>query len=235
MSNSSLVKQNPEVALELINKEVNLGRVKGPFTLPPFDAMHISPLNIREKSTPGKFCLLRNLSYPYDATSVNGSIPIECKKVKYSSVTDAIELIVSLGRGCSMAKCDIKSAFRLVPIRPADYHLLGFRMLGKYYYDTVIPMGCASSCRIFKRFSSALHWIAEVKFGCRFLQHYLDDYIFITESHKSTLNNLHKFQSVCEKLGVPLAEEKTEGPACVLTFLGVPLDTINFQASFPRD
>ena len=34
-----------------------------------------------------------------------------------------------------------------------------------------------------------------------------------------------KFKSTCQELGIPLAEEKVEGPATSLTFLGVVLDT----------
>ena len=48
-----------------------------------------------------------------------------------------------LGRGCFLAKTDIKSAFRIVPTRPSDYDLLGIFWQRKYYYDKAMPMGCA--------------------------------------------------------------------------------------------
>ena len=34
---------------------------------------------------------------------------------------DAVSMIKRLGRGCFLAKTDIKSAFHIIPIRPADY------------------------------------------------------------------------------------------------------------------
>ena len=39
---------------------------------------------------------------------------------------------------------------------------------------------------------------------------------------------------LCAELGVPLAEEKTVGPSTVITFLGIELDAIKFEARFPQ-
>ena len=65
------------------------------------------------------------------------------------------------GMACYMAKTDIKSAFRIVPIHPSDQHLLGFKWQGKYYFDRCLPMGCSASCNIFKKLSTALQWAAQ--------------------------------------------------------------------------
>ena len=49
-----------------------------------------------------------------------------------------------------LAKVDIESAFRIIPVSPLDSPLLGFQWDGKYYMDAVLPMGCSSSCAIFE-------------------------------------------------------------------------------------
>lgn len=64
-----------------------------------------------------------------------------------------------------MAKTDIEDAFRVIPIHPADYYLLGFTWEGQYYYDKCLPMGASSSCQIFESFSSALQWVMENVFN----------------------------------------------------------------------
>ena len=46
---------------------------------------------------------------------------------------------------------------------------------------------------------------------------------------------LSKFKHVCDLLGVPLAPEKTQGPATLLPFLGIDLDTRLMQATLPED
>ncbi len=205
--NSIKALENPHITRGLIMAEVEAGRIQGPFSSPPFDLMHISPLSIRVKSTKGKYHLLHNLSFPYDINSVNGAIPQADKMVQYSSIQDAVQHILALGRRCYMAKCDIKSAFRLIPISSLDFHLLGMEFDGQYFYDTTMPMGCASSCCIFERFSKAIHWIATEVFGCKPLVQYLDDYLLLAPSRDEVLHNLPILQLVCDRLGVPLAAE----------------------------
>ena len=129
-------------------EEVNAGRIAGPFKDPPFNNFKISPLSLREKSTPGKYRLLHNLSYPYDQNSVNLGIPQKYKSVKYATVLDAVSIMNSMP-GCFLAKSDIASAFRIVPLHPDSYHLMGFTINGEYFYDKALPMGCAVSCAIF--------------------------------------------------------------------------------------
>ena len=59
-----------------------------------------------------------------------------------------------------MAKTHIKSAFRIIPIHPADYSLLGMKWDHMYYFDRCLAMGLRSSCAIFEAFSTSLEWIS---------------------------------------------------------------------------
>ena len=58
-----------------------------------------------------------------------------------------------------MAKIDIKHAFRLCPVHPDDWPLLGFKWLGNYFFDVCLPFGSRSSPFIFNTFADALAWI----------------------------------------------------------------------------
>ena len=134
------------------------------------------------KAIPGEYRLLHNLSYPYNDTSINVSIPESQKHVKYACMQDAIDHILRTGMGAFLVKTNIKSTFRLIPVSPADYHLLGVQLNGKYYFDKVTAMGYASSCRIFERFASTLEWIAREKFGVTKIMHFLDDFLIIASN-----------------------------------------------------
>ena len=81
--------------------------------------------------------------------------------------------------GSYLAKTDIKIAFRMLPVNPQDYHLLGMKWKGQYYYDKCMPMGCSSSCKTFEAFSTAIEWIAQDKLGIGNLLHLLDDFLLI--------------------------------------------------------
>ncbi|XP_044179321.1 uncharacterized protein LOC122960856 [Acropora millepora] len=144
-------------------------------------------------------------------------------------------MIKSIGRGSYMSKTDIKSAFRIIPIHPEDYHLLGMKWNNSYFFDRCLPMGCSSSCAIFEAFSTSLEWLAKHFLGASGVLHILDDFLFIAESESKCRSDLSKFLSLCDYLGVPIAHEKTEGPVTALKFAGITLDTINMEARLPED
>ena len=107
-----------------LNKEIQEGRMAGPFDDVQFENFQVSALALRPKKTPGEFRLLHNLSYPYNETSINAQISAEDKHVKYASINDAIKKILSLPRGTYAAKTDVARAFKLIPVKPEQYHLI---------------------------------------------------------------------------------------------------------------
>ena len=226
--------QNPGVVSSKLDKEIVAGRIAGPFSHPPFFNFRVSPLGVVHKKVPGEFRLIHHLSFPHGA-SINDGISSEHTTVSYSRVDNAIAIIKKLGRGCFLAKTDIKSAFRIIPIRPADYPLLGIMWQGKCYYDRAMPMGCASSCRTFEMFSTALEWVAKTRCNISHLIHILDDYLMASSSHEQCRANLRAFLSLCEYLGVSIAPEKTGGPSTILTSAGIQLDTNTMEARLPAD
>lgn len=134
-----------------------------------------------------------------------------------------------------MAKTDTKSAFRIIPIHPDDHPLLGMKWENLYYYDRCLPMGCSSSCAIFEAFSTALEWIAIHRLGASSVLHILDDFLFIAKTKQKCHSDLNNFLSMCQFLGVPIAEEKTVGPDTSLQFAGITLDSVLEEARLPED
>ena len=197
--------------------------------------MQISPLSLREKSDHSGWRLLHDLSFPYDETSVNSTIPDSRKRVQYASIQDAISIIQSLGKDSCMGKMDIASAFTLVPIHPNDYPLLGFLWQGKYYFYKTLPQGAASSCYIFEKIATALQWILQHKFGVSNVIHYLDDFLFLSETLPKCAEYMATFRHLCDDIGIPINHSKTEGPLTDLTFLGISLNSNTFTASLPMD
>lgn len=222
---------------EKINKEIQAGRLLGPYTpetarreLGPF---FCSPIGVVPKKD-GKFRLIHHLSHPL-SNSLNSHIPPDLCSVQYASVDDAVSLILQTGMGSYMAKTDVKDAFRLLPISPQDYHLLGLHFDGLLYFDRCLPMGCSLSCNYFECFSTALQWIAKTYFGISMMTHILDDFFFVSSSREGALKDLQSFLSLCNYLGVPLAQDKTVGPEQTLSFLGIELDTAHMCMRLPRD
>ena len=221
---------------EKILKETQAGRIQGPFSHPPFQNFRVSPIKVVPKKTAGQFRFIHNLSFPYDeGTSINSSIPRDKVAVQYCSLDDAITHIKWVGKHAWLAKTDIESAFRIIPITPADHHLLGFVWQGQYYYDTTLPMGCSMSCAIFEAFSTAIQWIAQNKLNIPRIVHVLDDFLIISDSEQEGKDQLRRFIAFCEACGIPIVSDKTEGPATTLTFLGIDLDVKQALAILPKD
>lgn len=229
------VQQHENIVAEKLQKEVSLGRIAGPFNFLPFSNLQCSPIGIVPKKEINEFRLIHHLSYP-DGASINDFIPDELCSVSYTTVDDAIKQIKKLGKSCLLAKTDIASAFRILPVHPNDHELLGIQFNGDFYYDKCLPMGCSISCSIFETFSTALQWIACTKFGVPTMLHILDDFLFLGPPDSSICKlALHQFMSMCDVLGVPIKGEKTEGPSTTLIFLGIELDTVNMEARLPEE
>ena len=212
---------------QCMTKEIELGRIFGPFCEPPLPNLHVSPVQAIPKKTPGKYRLIHNLSAPH-GSSVNEAIPNEVKSVTFCKISEVVDFLLQhKDEQIFMSKVDLKDAFRIVPINKTDWGYLGMKIDNFYFVDTVLPMGCGTSCAIFQSITNALCWmvvkiIPEVSiFG------YLDDFLIISNGKNKAQEHLAAFLKLCNDLGIPIAEEKTAGPTQSIVFLGIGLDSIN--------
>ena len=123
--NPKYVSDNPSVVRDKHVTERGFSRVACPFLSPPFHNIILSPLAIVPKRDPGEFRLLHDLSFPKH-NSVNSHIPPVFTTVQFELLDTCIDRILEIGVGCQVAKADLKDAFRIIPVCPLDYHLLGF-------------------------------------------------------------------------------------------------------------
>ena len=184
---------------------------------------------LKQRMTSNRGLTSRLLSYP-EGSSVNDFIPREISSVQYATVQDAISIIKQTRLPVFMAKVDIESAFRIIPVSPVDRPLLGFQWKGKFYMDAVLPMGCASSCSIFESFSTSLEWVARHKLGATAVVHVIDDFLFLAHTYAKCELDLRNFINLCKEIGVPLAPDKTVAPCRVIEFLGITLDAERMEA-----
>ena len=227
--------QHPEVVDEYLDKEMTLSRVAGPFTKAHLPGIQISRFGVIPKShQKDKWRLIVDPSHP-KSHSVNDGIPKSLCGLSYITVDDAINKILELGPNTLMAKIDIKSAFRLLPVHPADRHLLAMEWRNKIFIDTCLPFGLRSAPKLFNILADLLSWISMTK-GVSFSIHYLDDFLTMGPAGSSVCQqNLDIFIQTCNELGIPLAEEKLEGPSTSLTFLGVVIDTSKSEIRLPEE
>ncbi len=209
----------------------------GPFDNPPFNLFRISPIGVATRKFSGKKRLIIDLSAPHNSPfpSINSLIPLDEFSLKYHDIDQAIDMIKIAGRGAWLAKIDITSAFKVMPIHPDSWHLFGVRWLGKYYFAVRLTFGCKSSPKIFDMLSEAVCWILSNNYAIPHLVHLLDDFLIISSPNAIPAAHILTVQNVFSELGIPIAEEKTMGPATSIEFLGINLDSDKFQASLPKE
>ncbi len=154
---------------------------------------------------------------------------------KEMSVDDVVHQIMKLGQGAYLAKMDVKQAYRNVPVHPTDSLLLGMRWEDKVYVDRTLPFGLRSAPLIFSALADALQWMMEQR-GASWVRHYVDD--FVTVGPPASLacgHNMEIMQETCERAGMPIEPDKNEGPAQVITFLGLELDTNYLEIRLPSE
>ena len=233
--NHGSVLKNPDAVTHKIDKEIAAGRLAGPFDKPPFTNFRIFPIGLFEKKEPGAFRLIHDLSSPKE-NSGNSCIPDQFRSVSYETIDNVVTLVQKFGQGALVAKADIEDAFRIIPISPKDYPLLGFRYANKIYFDKALPMGCSTSCQTFEKFSQAVQWILIKLFNVSGMSHILDDFIFIGPAKSPLCQlSLDAFMTLASDVNIPVKETKTVLPTTCCIVHGIEFDTLKWELRLPGD
>ena len=231
--NMASASQQPQVIADYLSKECAAGTVIGPLDPALFPCLHISRFGVIPKGDSGKWRLIVDLSSP-EGESVNDGISEERCSLSYISIEDAGEEVKRKGRGALLAKVDIRSAYRVVPIHPEDRWLLGMLWDGGLFLDLALPFGLRSAPKIFTAIADAAEWIIRQR-GVQIVLHYLDDFLLIgSPASGECRNGMEVLLASFHQLGLPVATEKTEGPAPRLTFLGFEIDSMAMEIRLPH-
>lgn len=235
--NLSTALEHPDTVTADITALCSRQRMHGPFAAPPLPHFRTSPLGIVSRPrNPSKLRVINHLSWPR-GSSVNDGIPDSESHIVYEPFDSAVAEIRSLGPGTLLAKLDLKDAFRHIPVRPADWPLLGCTWAGQFYYSVVLVFGAKSAPYIFNLFAEALHWIIQRHIPAS-LRHYLDDFLPMfapATSRPLACAAIRWVITLGQELGLEFQELKTVWPTTCLEFLGLELDTDAMEARMPDD
>ena len=125
-----------------------------------------------------------DLSSPH-GRSVNDGIDKNLCLLSYILVDNVARRVVELGRGTKLAKMDIKSAYRLVPVHPQDCLLLSMQWNQRIFLDNALLFRLRSAPKIFNTIADVLEWVNKHQ-GIARVHHYLDDFITLGEPDTGT-------------------------------------------------
>ena len=133
--------EHTEVVDDYLQTELAHHRIAGPFRREGLHSIQINRFGVIPKGhQPIKWRLIVDLSFP-KGQSVNNGVPKSLCSLSYITIDDAIDGICKFGPGMLLAKLDIKNAFCLLPMHPADRHLLAMLWYDLVYIDTCLPFG----------------------------------------------------------------------------------------------
>ena len=158
--------------------------------------------------------------------------PDDCS-LSYCTIDDAYDFIkIRWVQVHCLSKIDLKDAFRLIPVHPSQWNLLGICWKTRFYVDTCLPFGLKSAPYLFNRLSEAIHWILVNRRGTHYLLNYLDEFHTAGPPDSPICsNNLNSMLSLYQRINAPVKSSKIECPSTAITFLEIHLDTIAIEAS----
>ena len=157
---------------------------------------------------------------------------------KFQTLEDVLKL---MGPGYFLAKIDLKSACRSVPIHPSNYvgtglkwKFEGNKVTFTYFVDTRLLFGGKKAPEIFNRLTQAVRRIMARK-GFSAIVVYLDDFLIIGESELACRAAFGTLLSLLSNLGFEINWKKVVQSTQRLIFLGVLLDTVGCTMSLPEE
>ena len=146
------VRDQPGVIDDYLAEECSRWRVLGPLRLEFFPQVHP---NRFAKGMSEKWRLIVDMSFPIEA-AVNDGIDESLCSLLYAGVGDEVKGIVVRGCGTQLAKVDIKSAYRKVPVHPDDCWLTGVVWRIHYLWMRHYPLASAQPLRSSRRLQTQL-------------------------------------------------------------------------------
>ena len=95
----------------------------GPFPSSPLSNFQCHPVGVVPKKHFSEWRTIYHLYNP-EGDRIDDYIPEDLYSLQYLQVDSVIRALQSLGQGSYMAKTDLKSAFRLIPIHPDDWQAM---------------------------------------------------------------------------------------------------------------
>jgi hypothetical protein len=218
---------NKDAAEKQIYEEIRYGRYIIADRPPPI----ISSLGAIPKKN-GDVRLIHDLSRPGGGVNQHASDT----SVSYPTVEGATK---TMNKGCYLAKIDLASAYRSIPLHPSSFQLTGLKWRfgnnskNTFLFDSRLPFGAARSCRIFQALTDSIVRMMDKRdIKCR---GYIDDFLIITDTYLECKTALSTMTTLIASLGLEINWSKVEGPSTCLTFLGVRIDTEGRTLALPEE
>ena len=217
------------------------GKLLGGFVKIPTKFIRTSPQHVIPKGE-SDTRIIHDLSSP-QGSSVSEGINMERYITQLNSSQEAMQgcraafKTLKQGQELRGMKFDWLDSFRQILIAPADIPLAAFQLDSEFWLDLRLPFGLRSSPAIFCRYAQQLKWIAQKKYGIKWLFNFYDDYFAIgtTAGEQEADRIFSELKELCKILGVATKDSKDVPPTAVLVYLGIEYDLVRMRVCIPSE
>ena len=222
----------PEVARHYTDQLATMikkGFVAGPFDESPIPNLRINSLFAVNQSD--KYRPILNLSKPEGNSFNEAIIPHKLRKVSMSTSRHVAKAISDMGTGAIISKMDHVSAYKLMPVKPSQFYLQGFRWLGKLFIEVRLIFGSISSVPNYDDLHQSFSDLVKTRTGTdpSFLYRCLDDQVVISPCLEDNKRFVDGYLAFAKEINLPLADMTGEDKAFLFrtsgTVLGIYFNT----------
>ena len=232
-ANCSSALEEPDKVDDVIKEGLSNGTVAGPYLQIPFPTCRVVPLQTAPKDQ-GKVRVIHNLSAPI-GESVNNYTCAKDYPAKLPHPDDVPAMIAKYGTGTLISKLDVKSAYKLVPVRYKDWWVQVFFWKGAWFIEVALIFGGVSSVGLWDEVAYLLDWIVQdiVRPPMNDLDHYIDDFFAVGPGDSLLCQTLYNtLVGVCNFTGIPIHDpllkpDKIHGPSTSSVVLGNEYNTVS--------
>ena len=210
-----------------INIEIQHKAIFGPYADKPYgESSHVSPFMSREKNDSQNRRIIIDLSWPEEASINYFTLPNiylgTVYQIRYPTVDDITDHILSLQGPVKLYKIDLSRAFRQLRIDPSDFNLLTLRWHDSYYADTFCPFGHRSGAMACTRVTDMFRYVMAQCDDVIF--NYVDDLIGCGRPGEVEMA-FQFLKNLLQKLGFPISVSKLVEPTVECHCLGILINT----------
>ena len=215
----------------------------GPFNVPPFPAVHVSPLMTAIKKPDSRRSV-------FDATfgdmSLNTCTPQDTYldqpfTYDFPKIEDFKRFVISCGKGAYLWKRDLSRYYLQLPADPTEYPLLCFVWRLQMFFFCSLMFGLRHAGLQGQKVTSAVTWTHR-RLGLETEDQSLFNSLNYSDDIGGCESTLHRATQSFDALGTLLLDlgleestSKAHRPSTSMTYLGVQFDTLLMRMSIPPD
>jgi hypothetical protein len=208
LSNAPSVLEYGNIFTSTLQEWIEKDFVAGPFLSPPVSDFRANSLMAEAQKD--KVRPILNMSSPkgwsFNCNIDDYSLP----RTYQSSARRFGQTLLDVGKGAIFSKMDMRDAFKLVPSKPEDYRLQGFRWLNRYFIDTQQIFGSTPSVSNFDRVAETVLDVVLASTGVprKNIHRTLDDVVCVARPETGWCQSFSTaYRETCLEFNIPLAED----------------------------